>query len=131
MRLNTPESSVAYLWNFGADPDPRIHTSDLWIRIRIRMQILILPFSSATFKTSTKKIFSPKFFCLLLFDVTFQSFYKEKSHKEVTKLQEPRFFFFLLLLLDCARIHTCDYRIRIQEAQNHPDPQHGKNFKLF
>jgi len=22
--------------DFGADPDPRIHTSDLWIRIRIQ-----------------------------------------------------------------------------------------------
>jgi len=39
---------VADPWNFGADPypDPRIHTSDEWIRI--------LLFSSVTFKTSTK-----------------------------------------------------------------------------
>ncbi len=28
-------NSVLDPWHFGADPDPRIHTSDYWIRIRI------------------------------------------------------------------------------------------------
>ncbi len=44
--------SVADPWHFGVDPDPRIHASDLWIRIRIRIRIL--QFSSLTFKTPTK-----------------------------------------------------------------------------
>ncbi len=45
-----------------------------WILIRIRMQILILLSSSATVKTSTKN----NFFCLLLFEGTFKSFFKYK-----------------------------------------------------
>jgi hypothetical protein len=36
------------------DPDPRIHASDLWIHIRIRIGIRILLFSSLTFKKPTK-----------------------------------------------------------------------------
>jgi hypothetical protein len=35
-------------WHFGVDPDPRIHASDKWIRIRI------LLFSSLTFKRPAK-----------------------------------------------------------------------------
>ncbi len=42
----------------------------------------------------------------VLFEVTFTSFFKEKSHKEVTKQQESRFFFFLLFLRDDGRIRT-------------------------
>ncbi len=44
--------SVADPWKFGTDPDPRIHTADKWIQIRI------LLFSSVTFKTSTKSFFA-------------------------------------------------------------------------
>ncbi len=44
--------SVADLWHFGTKPDPRIHASDYWIRIRIWIRILL--FSSLTFKTPTK-----------------------------------------------------------------------------
>ncbi len=37
--IRIKESSVADPWHFGVDPDPdpRIHASDLWIRIRIRI----------------------------------------------------------------------------------------------
>ncbi len=45
--------NVADPWHFGVDPDPRIHASDLWIRIRIRIRILL--YSSLTFKMSAKK----------------------------------------------------------------------------
>jgi hypothetical protein len=62
--------------HFGTDPDPWIRTTDLWIRIRLR----ILLFSSATFKISTTTNF-----CLLLFEVTFTLFFKNKSHKEGAK----------------------------------------------
>jgi hypothetical protein len=44
-----------------------------------------------------------KFVCLLLFEGTFRSVFKDKkSHKEVTKQQKSRFFL-LFLLLDGAR----------------------------
>ncbi len=38
-KTNT-RTSVADPWHFGVDPDPRIHASDKWIRIRIRIRIL-------------------------------------------------------------------------------------------
>jgi hypothetical protein len=50
-----------------------------------------------TFKTPTKINLQKKFFCLLLFEGTCTSFFKESS-KEVAKQYEPRFF--LLFLLD-------------------------------
>jgi hypothetical protein len=56
-------TSVADPWHFGVDPDPdldpRIHASDQWIRMRIR----ILLFSSLTFKMPTKN----EFVCLKVY----------------------------------------------------------------
>ncbi len=52
---------------FGVDPDPRIHTSDSWIRMRIR----ILLFLSVTFKTLTENSLFSEFFCLLHFEGAF------------------------------------------------------------
>ncbi len=57
--------------HFGTDPDPRIRTIELGIRI-----LLLL---SLAFNMSTKVTFSGVF---LLFEGTFS---KIKSHKEVTK----------------------------------------------
>jgi hypothetical protein len=68
-------SSVPYPWRFGTDPDPRICTSDLRIRI--------LLFSSVTFNTPTKIFF--QIFLLFIFEGTFTSFFKHKSKKKVTK----------------------------------------------
>ncbi len=55
---------------------------------------------------------------------TFTSFFKDKKSKRSRKTVESRFF--LLILLDDRRIriYTSDLwiRIRIQEAQKHPDP---------
>jgi hypothetical protein len=65
--------SVADPWHFGADPDPWIRTSGLRIRIRLRLRLRILVFSSVTFKTTHK------FICLLLFEATFTSFFKDKK----------------------------------------------------
>ncbi len=39
-----------------------------------------------------KVVTSLKFFCLLLFEGTFTSFFKDKNLKEVTKQKESRFF---------------------------------------
>ncbi len=118
-------TSVADPWHFGVDPDPRIHASDYWIRIQIRMQIRILLFLSLTFKMPAKKV-----------EGSFTSFYKGKKSKKSHKTVEIKVFFLLSLLNDRSirsriRIHTSDLwiRIRIQEAQKHvdpvdPDPQH-------
>jgi hypothetical protein len=54
-------------------PVLRIHDNLVWIRIRMR----ILLFSSLTFKMPTKN--KKKFSCVLLFEGTFTSFFKEKS----------------------------------------------------
>jgi hypothetical protein len=49
-----------------------------------------------------------KFFCILLFEGIFTKFFKEKSHKEVEKQQESRFF--LVFLLDDSRIQEAQKR---------------------
>jgi hypothetical protein len=43
---------------FGVDPDPRIHDSDLWIRVRIRIRIIDLQDA----KKHLKKSFSAHYF---------------------------------------------------------------------
>jgi hypothetical protein len=53
---------------FGVDPDPRIHASDEWIRIRIRIldpdpAIFIIDLQDA----SKKLIFLTQFFLLITF----------------------------------------------------------------
>ena len=96
---------------------------NILVLIRIRL------FSSLTFKMPTKNKFFKKFFFLFIpfWRFIFQKFSKIKSHKEVIKQLESRFF--ILFLLD-------DRRIRIQEAKKHtdpmdPDPQHRMENKLF
>ena len=79
-----PPASVGDPWHFGTDPDPGIPISDLRIQIRPR----ILLFSSVTFKTPTRKLYFKSFFAYylpVLLEGTFTSFFKDKSHKEVTK----------------------------------------------
>ncbi len=68
-------------WHFGTDPDPRIRTPVLWVRIRIR----IVPFSSVGDKMPTNK-----FFCLFVFEgyiftsvFTFRDKKSKRSHKKV------------------------------------------------
>ncbi len=77
--VSKPAGQYSDPWHFGMDPDPRIRTSEDWIRI--------LLFSSVTFKMATKKINFSMFFCLLLFKAVFRSFFKDKtgfiSHKTV------------------------------------------------
>jgi hypothetical protein len=60
------------------DPDPRIHASDKWIRIRILdpdPAIFVIDLQDA----SKKLIFNTIFFCLLLLEATFTSFFKAGS----------------------------------------------------
>jgi hypothetical protein len=88
--------------------------------ILVRIWIRILLFSSVTFKMATEIIF----FCLLLFEVTFTSFFIDKKSLRSHKTVESRFFF--LVLLDDgklrSRIRTSHLWIRIREVQKHTDP---------
>ncbi len=98
----------------------------IWIQNRGYMPLInrsgfrILFFSSLTFKK--------KFFCLLLFEGTFTSLFKDKKSKRSHKTVGIKVF--LTILLDGRRIRI---RIQIQEAQKHmdpidldPDPQHWR-----
>jgi hypothetical protein len=64
-------TSIVDPLHFGVYPDPdldpRIHASDYWIQIRIR----ILLFSLLTFPRCQQKTIFLKFFCLLLFEGTY------------------------------------------------------------
>jgi hypothetical protein len=66
----------------------RIHDILVWIRMRI----LILLFSSLTFKTQKKKMFQQNFFCILLFEATFPPFFKDKKSKRGHKTVEIKVF---------------------------------------
>ncbi len=70
-------SANPYLWLADSDPDPAIFVSDL------------------------QDVFST-YFCLLLFEATYTSFFKDKKSLKITKQLESRFF--LLFLLDERRI---------------------------
>ncbi len=78
--------SVLRIHDIWVDPDPRIHASDWWIRIRIRIRILL--FSSLTFKMLASKkinfntIFSANYF-LKLHLHHFSKIKVKKSHKIV------------------------------------------------
>ncbi len=72
-------SSVPDPWHFVVDPDPRIHASDWWIRMRI------LLFSSFTFKTPTKNNFKESFSAYYFSKVHLHYFSKIKSPKKITK----------------------------------------------
>ncbi len=95
----TSASSVPDPWHFGLDPDPRIHASDWWIRIRF-----LDPGSGSCYfrhwpsRCQKKTIYLSQFFLLtvLLFEGTFTSFFKDKKSKRVTKSKESRFFLLFL-----------------------------------
>ncbi len=79
-------------------------------------------------QVANKKLILKKFSCILLFEGSFTSFFKDKKSERSHKTVEIKIF--LTILLSDRRI-----RIRIQEAQKHvdqvdpdqdsdPDPQH-------
>jgi hypothetical protein len=63
----------------------RIRVSDQWIRIRFRIRLWILLFSSLTFKTPTKNFVFLNVSAYYFLKVHLNHFSKIKSHKEVTK----------------------------------------------
>jgi hypothetical protein len=108
------------LYGVDSDPEPRIHASDLWIRIRI------LLFSSLTFKTPTKnklkKSFSAAYYFL---KINLHHFSKIKSKKksQISRMLNDRRIRIRIHTSDeWIRIHKSDEWIRIQEAQKRVDP---------
>ncbi len=94
-------SSIADPWHFGTNLGPDY------------------AFSQLTFKTPTKKLFFHRFFSLLHFEGTvhLDHLSKIKSHKEVAKQQETKFF--LLVLLADRRIRI---RMFLGLLDPNPDP---------
>jgi hypothetical protein len=82
LRIWNAQKHVLDLWHFGTDPDPRVRTTDLRIRI--------LLFSSVSFKMLIKVFF------FLLFEGTFTSFFKDKKSQRNHKTVEIKIFLFLL-----------------------------------
>ncbi len=64
------------------DPDPRINASDWWIRIRMRIRILL--FSSLAFKMQKKLSKKKEFSAYYSLKVLLHNFSKIKSQKEIT-----------------------------------------------
>jgi hypothetical protein len=107
--------------DFGTDPDPRIHTSDLRIRIRL------LLFSSVTFKIAkTRNYFFTvlSFFAYDFLKLHLHHFSNIKGQKEVTKQEEWRFSYYFCLMIERSGARAVPYLvwIRIREAQRHSDP---------
>ncbi len=89
------------------DPDPVIFDSYL---------------QKANKKTNLKR----KFFCLLLFEGTFTSFFKDKKSKRSHKTVGMKVL--LTFLLDDRRIRI---RIRIHTSDSDPDPEEESRFFLL
>ncbi len=92
MRLKWVKCSVPDPWHVGTDPDLRIHTTDLKIRI--------LLFSSVTFKIPTKNNFF-WVFLLVLFKGTFTSFFTvKKSWRKSPNSRNQDFSYYFCLMME-------------------------------
>jgi hypothetical protein len=110
----------------------RIHDILVWIRIQIRGSRPLTNgsrFGSGSFynlifiidlQDANKKKYKTKF-CILFFECTFTSFFKDKKSKRSHKTVEIKVFF-TIFYDRRIRIRTSDQLIRIQEAQKHVDP---------
>jgi hypothetical protein len=125
--LLSVSGSVTF-WYVSGSLDP---TLDLRIRIRI------LHFSSVTSRMPTKK----KYFFLIYFPYYCQKIpyvlHQSSKIKVIKKsLNDRNQCFIIFLLVDgriwiWIRIRTILLRIRNQEAQKHPDPEHCFHWTLF
>ncbi len=75
--------------DLDADPVPTIFISDLQ-------------------DDNKKLVFKKKFFCILLFEGTFASFFKDKKSKRSHKTVESKLFLLFLRYDIRIRIHTSD-----------------------
>jgi hypothetical protein len=89
------------------DPDPRIHASDQWVRIRIldpgSLWIRILLFSSLTFKMPGKKLIFNKIFSAYYFlKVHLHHFSKIKSQKESQNRRNQGFSYYFCMMIEVS-----------------------------
>jgi|LakMenEpi03Aug12_release.lakeMendotaPanAssembly.Ray.scaffolds.fasta_scaffold163887_1 hypothetical protein len=89
------ESSVVDPCNFGIDPDPRIHTTHLRIRIRIWLRILL--FSSVADKIPTRISFLQSFLLITLWRYIYISFHRWKVKKNSQNRINQDFSYFFAL----------------------------------
>jgi hypothetical protein len=84
-------TSVAYPCHFGVDPD-----SDLRIHVLADGSRSRFGYGPAIFiidlQDANKKLEKRKFFCILLFEGTFTSFFKDKKSKRVHTTVEIKVF---------------------------------------
>ncbi len=89
-------------WHFGVDPDPPIHASDKWIRIRIRIRILDP--DAATFvidlQDANKKLIKKIFFPLYFLKVHLHNFSKIKSQKESQNSRNQGFSYYFCMMIE-------------------------------
>ncbi len=94
-------------------PVLRIHDILGWIRIRILGSMpLTSGFGSGSWirdptifvidlqDVSNKLIFEHKFFCFLLFEATFTSFFKDKKSKRVTNIRNQGFSYYFCMMIE-------------------------------
>jgi hypothetical protein len=87
--------SVVNLWHFRMDPDPRIHSSDLRIRIRI-----ILCSSVADKQPTKNKFFLRSFFAYYFLKLHLHQSSKMKKSKRSYQKGDHGFFFLFCLLME-------------------------------
>ncbi len=115
-------TSVRDPWYFDADPDPRIRTSDYWIRVRIQL------LSSETLRILKNQFFNSYFFLITYHP---QAHYLQSKNKNNKKLLQK----FCVKILFCKHYFRkrkepdpdpYHWLIRVLEAQKHPalDPRH-------
>ncbi len=95
--------SVADPWHFGVDPDPdpRIHASNWWIRIRIRILDPDLAIFDIELQDASKKlIFLHNIFWLLLFEATFTPFFKDKKSKKSQNSRNQGFSYYFCMMIE-------------------------------
>jgi|LakMenEpi03Aug12_release.lakeMendotaPanAssembly.Ray.scaffolds.fasta_scaffold325946_1 hypothetical protein len=95
------QTSVGDPRHLGTDLDPRIHSADWRIRIRIRLWIQILLFFVSVLQLN---FFLLHFFICYCLKLHLHHFSMIKSHTEIIKWEKWRFF--LLFLLNDRRIRS-------------------------
>ncbi len=90
--------SVPDPWHFGVDPDPRIHASDYWIRIRILDPdpAIVIDLQDAT----KKLIFNTNFSAYFFLKVHLHNFSKIKSQKESQNSRNQCYSYYFCMMIE-------------------------------
>ncbi len=103
--VNWAATSVPDPWHVGVDPDtdPRIHDSDKWIRMRIRMRIRLLLFSSLTLKRrgqQKKNIFYKVFLLITFWRYIYIIFQRQKAQKKSKNSRNQGYSYSFCLMIE-------------------------------